>query len=268
MAETAKTDAHLMAAALVAARAGATTGEWSGTLREVFGEFRAPTGVSGAVGVAEAGAELTAVRGQGGATGDGSAAGSGSWSASLVSTATPTAPRVAVRAPGRRVRGGLRGEPLTPEQIVAAAVAEDVHCVGIRSCRLPHEPLPAILDGLREAGLEDVPVVVGEIIPDSTAASWPSRRRGGLHAEGLRLTEIMSEIVDGDRRANGCSTADRAPQAVTPFTAVPGGCNTPGTAESRGVTMPSQPASRAGMALTTRVLVRPARAAAETNPTC
>ena len=62
LAEDAKTDTNLMAATLAAARAGATTGEWAGTLREVFGEFRAPTGVSGAVGVAEAGAELAAVR--------------------------------------------------------------------------------------------------------------------------------------------------------------------------------------------------------------
>ncbi|HET6938130.1 MAG TPA: methylmalonyl-CoA mutase family protein, partial [Nocardioides sp.] len=63
LAEDAKTDTNLMAATLAAARAGATTGEWAGTLREVFGEFRAPTGVSGAVGVARsvgrAGEELT-----------------------------------------------------------------------------------------------------------------------------------------------------------------------------------------------------------------
>src|SRR3954468_5117444 len=62
LAEDAKTDTNLMAATLAAARAGATTGEWAGTLREVFGEFRAPTGVSGAVGAAEAGAELGLVR--------------------------------------------------------------------------------------------------------------------------------------------------------------------------------------------------------------
>jgi len=66
LAEDAKTDTNLMAATLAAARAGATTGEWAGTLREVFGEFRAPTGVSGAVGalpsVGSAGAELGAVR--------------------------------------------------------------------------------------------------------------------------------------------------------------------------------------------------------------
>jgi (2R)-ethylmalonyl-CoA mutase len=62
LAADAKTDANLMEATLAAARAGATTGEWAGTLRDVFGEFRAPTGVSGAVGVAETGAELSAVR--------------------------------------------------------------------------------------------------------------------------------------------------------------------------------------------------------------
>ncbi len=66
LAADAKTDANLMTATLAAARAGATTGEWAGTLREVFGEFRAPTGVSGAVGPADlgadSGAELAAVR--------------------------------------------------------------------------------------------------------------------------------------------------------------------------------------------------------------
>src|SRR3954464_3343310 len=62
--EDAKSGVNLMEATLAAARAGATTGEWAGKLREVFGEYRAPTGVSGAVGVVEAGSELTAVREQ------------------------------------------------------------------------------------------------------------------------------------------------------------------------------------------------------------
>ena len=66
LAAAAKTDANLMAPTLGAARAGATTGEWSATLREVFGEYRGPTGVSGAVGVGAqagtAGEELAAVR--------------------------------------------------------------------------------------------------------------------------------------------------------------------------------------------------------------
>ncbi|MGZ8738514.1 MAG: methylmalonyl-CoA mutase family protein, partial [Nocardioides sp.] len=72
LADDAKSGVNLMDATLAAARAGATTGEWAGTLREVFGEFRAPTGVSGAVGVgvAEAGTELTKVREEVKRTGD------------------------------------------------------------------------------------------------------------------------------------------------------------------------------------------------------
>ncbi|HEY7598726.1 MAG TPA: methylmalonyl-CoA mutase family protein, partial [Candidatus Limnocylindrales bacterium] len=66
----AKSGANLMTATLQAARAGATTGEWAGALRGVFGEFRAPTGVAGVVGVAEAGAELAAVRQAVARTGD------------------------------------------------------------------------------------------------------------------------------------------------------------------------------------------------------
>eukprot|EP01031_Cornospumella_fuschlensis_P016944 gene16944-20719_t len=60
------------------------------------------------------------------------------------------------------------GIRLTPEQIVSAAVAEDVHCVGLSILSGSHmELVPAVLDGLREAGLADVPVIVGGIIPDS-----------------------------------------------------------------------------------------------------
>ncbi|MDT4997571.1 MAG: ethylmalonyl-CoA mutase, partial [Pseudonocardiales bacterium] len=62
LSQDAKSGTNLMSATLAAARAGVTTGEWAGTLREVFGEFRAPTGVSGAVGDADAGPELTNVR--------------------------------------------------------------------------------------------------------------------------------------------------------------------------------------------------------------
>ena len=93
LAEDAKTDTNLMAATLAAARAGATTGEWAGTLREVFGEFRAPTGVSGAVGCRRGrrGAGRRTPAGQGDRRGA-AAAGCGCWSASPASTATRTAP--------------------------------------------------------------------------------------------------------------------------------------------------------------------------------
>jgi (2R)-ethylmalonyl-CoA mutase len=94
--EAAKGTGNLMEATLECARAGVTTGEWAGALREVFGEFRAPTGVSSApVAVpAEEGSAMAAGAPQGGVTGerDGRPASCASWSASRAWTGTPTAP--------------------------------------------------------------------------------------------------------------------------------------------------------------------------------
>ncbi len=189
LAADAKTDANLMPATLAAARAGATTGEWAGTLREVFGEFRAPTGVTGAVGVADAGAELASVRERVRATGEEL----GGRLRLLVGKPgldghSNGAEQVAVRARDAGFEVVYQGIRLTPEEIVAAAVAEDVHCVGLSILSGSHmELVPAVLDGLREAGLDDVPVVVGGIIPESDGRALLERgRRRRLHAQGLR----------------------------------------------------------------------------------
>jgi (2R)-ethylmalonyl-CoA mutase len=206
LAEAAKTDTNLMPATLVAARAGATTGEWAGTLREVFGEFRAPTGVSGAVGVAEAGSELTAVREKVRKTGEEL----GGRLRLLVGKPgldghSNGAEQVAVRARDAGFEVIYQGIRLTPEQIVAAAVAEDVHCVGISILSGSHmELVPDILDGLREAGLEDVPVIVGGIIPDSDGRKLIDLGVAAVYTpKDFGLTEIMSGIVDVIRAANG-----------------------------------------------------------------
>jgi len=206
LAADAKTDTNLMPATLAAARAGATTGEWAGTLREVFGEFRAPTGVSGAVGVAEAGEELTAVRARVRETGEEL----GGRLRLLVGKPgldghSNGAEQVAVRARDAGFEVVYQGIRLTPEQIVAAAVAEDVHCVGLSILSGSHmELVPGVLDGLREAGLDDVPVVVGGIIPDSDARRL---REAGVAAvytpKDFGLTEIMDGIVDQVRAAHG-----------------------------------------------------------------
>lgn len=205
LAEAAKTDANLMGPTLVAARAGATTGEWAGTLREVFGEFRAPTGVSGAVGVAEAGAGLSAVRDRVRETGEEL----GGRLRLLVGKPgldghSNGAEQVAVRARDAGFEVVYQGIRLTPEQIVSAAIAEDVHCVGLSILSGSHmELVPAVLDGLREAGLDDVPVIVGGIIPDSDARRL---REAGVAAvytpKDYGLTEIMDGIVDVIRAAN------------------------------------------------------------------
>ena len=205
LAETAKTDANLMASTLVAARAGATTGEWAGTLREVFGEFRAPTGVGGAVGVAEAGAELSAVRATVRATGEEL----GGRLRLLVGKPgldghSNGAEQVAVRARDAGFEVVYQGIRLTPEQIVSAAVAEDVHCVGLSILSGSHmELVPAVLDGLREAGLEEVPVIVGGIIPDSDGRRLRELGVAAVYTpKDFGLTEIMGGIVDVIRRAH------------------------------------------------------------------
>ena len=206
LAEAAKSRVNLMEATLAAARAGATTGEWAGTLREVFGEFRAPTGVSGAVGVAEAGSELTSVREQVRRTGDEL----GGRLRLLVGKPgldghSNGAEQVAVRARDAGFEVVYQGIRLTPEQIVAAAVAEDVHCVGLSILSGSHMVLvPAVLDVMRAQGLADVPVIVGGIIPGGDAARLKELGVAAVFTpKDFSITEIMGGIVTVIRGANG-----------------------------------------------------------------
>ncbi|MGH1562282.1 protein meaA [Mumia sp. DW29H23] len=201
----AKTDANLMVATLACARAGVTTGEWAGALREVFGEFRAPTGVTGVVGVAEAGAELAAVRERVRTTGEEL----GGRLRLLVGKPgldghSNGAEQIAVRARDAGFEVVYQGIRLTPTQIVAAAVDEDVDCIGLSILSGSHmELVPEVLEQLREAGIRDVPVVVGGIIPESDARRL---REAGVAAvytpKDYGMTQIMDDIVDVIRRAN------------------------------------------------------------------
>jgi (2R)-ethylmalonyl-CoA mutase len=209
LAADAKTDANLMTATLAAARAGATTGEWAGTLRGVFGEFRAPTGVSGAVGasstVGSAGEELAEVRRRVRETGDEL----GGRLRLLVGKPgldghSNGAEQVAVRARDAGFEVVYQGIRLTPEQIVSAAVAEDVHCVGLSILSGSHmELVPAVLVALEESGIGDVPVVVGGIIPDADARRLIDAGVAAVYTpKDFGLTEIMDGIVDVIREAN------------------------------------------------------------------
>ena len=206
LAADAKSGVNLMDATLAAARAGATTGEWAGTLREVFGEYRAPTGVSGAVGVAEPGEELTAVRETVRRTGDEL----GGRLRLLVGKPgldghSNGAEQVAVRARDAGFEVIYQGIRLTPAEIVAAAVAEDVHCVGLSILSGSHmELVPAVLDGLRAEGLDDVPVVLGGIIPTSDAARLKEMGVAAVYTpKDFGLTGIMAGIVAEIRKARG-----------------------------------------------------------------
>lgn len=204
LAAAARTDANLMAPTLVAARAGATTGEWAATLREVFGEYRGPTGVSGAV-VAEAGADLLAVRERVRATGEEL----GGRLRLLVGKPgldghSNGAEQVAVRARDAGFEVIYQGIRLTPQQIVAAAVAEDVHCIGLSILSGSHmELVPDVLDGLAGAGLGDLPVIVGGIIPDGDGRRLRELGVAAVYTpKDYGLTEIMGGIVDVIRAAN------------------------------------------------------------------
>jgi len=201
----AKTDANLMDATLQAVRAGATVGEWAGALREVFGEYRAPTGVSGAVGVVEAGEALTEVRDRVAETGKAL----GTRLRLLVGKPgldghSNGAEQIAVRARDAGFEVIYQGIRLTPEQIVAAAVAEDVHCVGLSILSGSHmELVPEVLDGLRAAGLAEVPVIVGGIIPESDAEALEAKGVAAVFTpKDFDMTQVMNRIVDEIRRAN------------------------------------------------------------------
>jgi (2R)-ethylmalonyl-CoA mutase len=205
--DAAKTDANLMEATIGCARAGVTTGEWAGVLREVFGEYRAPTGVAGvSAGTGSAAAALAAVRERVRATGEQL----GGRLRMLVGKPgldghSNGAEQVAVRARDVGFEVIYQGIRLTPAQIVAAAVQEGVHVVGLSVLSGSHlAVVPAVVDGLRAAGVHDVPVVVGGIIPPEDADK--------LHRLGVakvftpkdfELTQIMDEIVDVVRREHG-----------------------------------------------------------------
>jgi (2R)-ethylmalonyl-CoA mutase len=197
LAADAASDRNLMEASLACARAGVTTGEWAEVLRDAFGEYRAPTGVSGSVGaghraalepvrlaVAETSRELgTRLRLLVAKPGlDGHSNG---------------AEQVAVAARDAGFEVIYQGIRLTPQDIVSAAVQEDVHCIGLSILSGSHLQLvPVILDGLRDAGMTDVPVVLGGIIPEDDARSLIDLGVAAVFTpKDFDLTEIMAQIL-------------------------------------------------------------------------
>ncbi|MEV7188657.1 protein meaA [Kitasatospora sp. NPDC093102] len=217
----AATEANLMPATLACARAGVTTGEWAFALREVFGEYRAPTGVGGApVAVAaEPGGELEQVRAAVAATAQELGAGKLRLLVGKpgLDGHSNGAEQIAVRARDAGFEVVYQGIRLTPEQIVSAAVAEDVHCVGLSILSGAHSELvPDVLKRLRRAGVEDVPVIVGGIIP---AADGEALKAAGVAAvftpKDFGITTIIGRIVDEIRLANKLQPWTSAPTAAT-----------------------------------------------------
>ena len=198
--------ANLVPASLECARAGVTTGEWAGALREEFGEYRAPTGVSAASGVASVGSEMTAVRDKVRRTEEET----GSRLRFLVGKPgldghSNGAEQIAVRARDAGFEVIYQGIRLTPEQIVAAAVAEDVDVIGVSILSGSHRELvPQVIDGVRGAGLDDAIVIVGGIIPDADADYLRSRGVADVFTpKDYDATAIMSRVVDLLRAERG-----------------------------------------------------------------
>ncbi|HEX4280485.1 MAG TPA: protein meaA [Solirubrobacteraceae bacterium] len=209
LAQTAASDhENIMPATIAAARAGATTGEWAQTLREAFGEYRAPTGVGEAV--AAASEDLAEVREEVERISDAL----GRRLKFLVGKPgldghSNGAEQIAVRARDAGMDVVYEGIRLTPSQIATSAAQEGVHIVGLSILSGSHrELIPAVMEALREAGAENVPVVVGGIIPEADAASL---REAGIAAvytpKDWNLNAMMRDIISLVAERHGVKSA-------------------------------------------------------------
>jgi (2R)-ethylmalonyl-CoA mutase len=189
---------NLMLATIEAARAGATTGEWAHTLREVFGSYRAPTGVGEAASAPATEGELAELReevahlqeqlgrrpkilvGKPGLDGHSNGA-----------------EQIAVRARDAGMDVVYEGIRLTPSQIAASALQEGVHVIGLSILSGSHrELIPAVMDALREAGV-DVPVIVGGIIPEQDVSTLKAAGVAAVYTpKDFDITRIMRDVVE------------------------------------------------------------------------
>ncbi|WP_179378257.1 protein meaA [Jannaschia marina] len=196
LATAAREGANIMPPSIAAAKAGVTTGEWSGVMRTVHGEYRGPTGVSAspsnqteglddlraAVDAVSTrlGRRLTFLMGKPGLDGHSNGA-----------------EQIAVRARDCGMAIRYEGIRLTPEAIVAAALDEGAHVVGLSILSGSHLPLVEdLMERMRAAGLGDVPVIVGGIIPDEDAERLRSFGVAAVYTpKDFELNRIMGDIV-------------------------------------------------------------------------
>jgi (2R)-ethylmalonyl-CoA mutase len=196
---------NIMPASITCAKAGVTTGEWGWTLREAFGEYRAPTGVGRAMrndvtGLDDIradvdrisrklGRRLTFLVGKPGLDGHSNGA-----------------EQIAVRARDAGMQVVYEGIRLTPEEIVNAARKEKAHVVGLSVLSGSHLPLVEDVVGrMKQAGL-NVPVVVGGIIPPEDAAELEKAGVAAVYTpKDFELNRIMSDVVRIVERAKGAN---------------------------------------------------------------
>jgi ethylmalonyl-CoA mutase len=188
---------NIMEPSIACAKAGVTTGEWGATLRGVFGEYRAPTGVARAM-PAQSDGTLEDVR----AEVERASATLGRRLKLLVGKPgldghSNGAEQIAVRARDCGMEVVYEGIRLTPAQIVRTALDEAAHIVGLSILSGSHVPLVAdVMQRMRNEGLEDVPVIVGGIIPPEDAATLKGFGVAAVYTpKNFQLNAIMRDIV-------------------------------------------------------------------------
>ena len=193
----AKEGRNIVEPSIAAAKAGVTTGEWGGLLRQIFGEYRAPTGVSQAA-VARDSAALEEVR----KSVEAASEKLGRRIKFLVGKPgldghSNGAEQIAVRARDVGMEVVYEGIRLTPSQIVRAAVDESVHVVGLSILSGSHVPLVKdVIDRMRKEGLDDVPLIVGGIIPPEDETTLKAFGVAAVYTpKDFQLNDIMSDIV-------------------------------------------------------------------------
>ena len=187
---------NVMEPSIAAAKAGVTTGEWAAEMRAVHGEYRGPTGVSGArsnrtEGLEELrnavdavsdrlGRRLKFLVGKPGLDGHSNGA-----------------EQIAVRARDCGMDIAYEGIRLTPAEIVAAAQEDEAHVVGLSILSGSHIPLVQdVMEQMRAAGLGHVPVIVGGIIPDDDAERLRAMGVARVYTpKDFELNTIMMDIV-------------------------------------------------------------------------
>lgn len=189
---------NIMPVSIAAAKAGVTTGEWAGTLRDVFGEYRAPTGVA-LVLATEREEDLASVR----AEVDRVSEKLGRRLTFLVGKPgldghSNGAEQIALRARAAGMEAIYEGIRLTPQEIVAAAKDKGAHAVGLSILSGSHLDLVRdVVARLREAGIGHVPVIVGGIIPDADAMALRQMGVARVYTpKDFQITAMMSDVVE------------------------------------------------------------------------
>jgi (2R)-ethylmalonyl-CoA mutase len=204
----ARENRNIMPASIACAKAGVTTGEWGALFRGVFGEYRAPTGISRAARnsnesadplraeveriTRKLGRRIKFLVGKPGLDGHSNGA-----------------EQIAVRARDAGmevVYGGIR---FTPAEIVKTALEEDVHVIGLSILSGSHVLLVRdVVDRMKQAGLDDVPIIVGGIVPPEDARTLKSAGVAAVYTpKDFEINRIMADVVRIVEQAAGDQAA-------------------------------------------------------------